>query len=59
MTATLLAHSGHIAPSTSSATQIGVVLLLVGAAIALRRDRDRIIRSRTDDDRSLDTRPLP
>jgi hypothetical protein len=42
MTATLLAHAGHIAPSGGTEGLTGVALLLVGAATALwwarRRD---------------------
>jgi hypothetical protein len=45
MTATLLAHAGHVASHGGTETFIGVALLLVGAATALwwtrRRDGRR------------------
>jgi hypothetical protein len=43
MSATLLAHAGHVAPHAHGGTEafIGVALLLVGAATALWRARRR------------------
>lgn len=46
MIATLLAHTGHIAPSSGIEARFGVALLLVGAATTLWRSRNQITRPR-------------
>jgi hypothetical protein len=55
MTATLLAHAGHLAPHSGTQGLIGVALMLVGAATALWWTRRRDNRSRRcgDDDHQL------
>ncbi|TDC86178.1 hypothetical protein E1193_00485 [Micromonospora sp. KC606] len=52
MTATLLAHAGHLAPHNGAEAFIGAALLFMGAATALwraRRQDNRRRRSRDDD----------
>jgi hypothetical protein len=46
MTATLLAHAGHVAPHGDTEALIGVAMLLAGAATALWRSRRRDDRAR-------------
>ncbi len=50
MTATLLAHAGHLAPHDGTTGLIGIALLLIGAATALWRTRRRASPSRGQGD---------